>query len=211
MKLRYATVAIAAVVVVVAVRSTLVAAVSQSAQARSGVTTVMGTAFWDLETDRQGGPKLSGADLWLEERDASKSSLVPVGTAELARVSAPASFDSIAQSDIRTLRYSQSAIDLSGAKVGDVFAVRTNEGHLGKLQIVNSVPVGEPVASAVPGRAPQGGPFRGYLKVKWFLWFSSFGAKDGAQSLCQSCVNPSHTRSQIGRASANYLPPESDY
>jgi hypothetical protein len=143
-----------------------------AAGTREGTTTIIGTSLWDVETNHQGGPRLPGADLWLDQVRPGTSVLVPMGTAALATVPPSLGFDPITRSDLQPLSYSQSRVDVSTAQAGRVLALRTTEGHLAKLQILQSQPVqAEPAKPLSPSRGDSTTPtMRGFLKVHWVLW-----------------------------------------
>ena len=99
---------------------------------------VCGTWTFDLDTGTEGGDTL---DLWWEQIDGvhamMRARAAGVGLADLGAVD----FDGLTRDDLRALDLSAASIDgwpddRNQLAPGDVFAVRTSDGNLAKVQVL---------------------------------------------------------------------------
>ena len=102
-------------------------------QPAKGQTVILGTWAWDVETNKQGGRE--DADAWWEQVTEKKQFLVPQNGAGLVVLGKKA-FDTITQTDLVALKYSDKKLPGDSLAPGTVVALRTRKGNFAKLKVV---------------------------------------------------------------------------
>lgn len=105
----------------------------------SGTGTLNGTWTFDLETGTMGGVA-PNPDIWWEQKTAVLRAMVPQGSAQIVNLGVT-NFASVTPATLLGLAYSSTPIvgnndATNKLVVGDVFAVRTNQGNYAKVQIL---------------------------------------------------------------------------
>ncbi len=99
----------------------------------TGRTVILGTHTWDIETNQQNGPKVTG--LWWHQVSATEQYLASIGGLRLAVV-LEKGFDTITQEDLANLRFSDTKLAKNRLTPGTLLAVRTKDGNLAKLKVL---------------------------------------------------------------------------
>ncbi len=112
---------------------------SPSTVVSSGTTTLKGTFTFDLDTGVQGGPA-ANADIWWDQQTAIIRQMAPRNSAALLNLGV-SSFAAITANNLEVLSYTTTPIDgnndpTNKLVAGDIFAVRTTQGNLAKVQVI---------------------------------------------------------------------------
>ena len=108
----------------------------------SGTAIIHGTWLFDLETGTEVAySQQAKADLWWEQHDAVRRSMVPWGDCQIANIGV-VNFNGVSAADLQALSYSDTPIngndDATNQLVnGDVFAVITSSGNYAKVKVIN--------------------------------------------------------------------------
>jgi DNA-binding beta-propeller fold protein YncE len=108
----------------------------------SGTGILHGTWLFDLETGTEVAVSQRHlADIWWEQHDSIRRSMVPLGDAKIANLGV-VNFNGISAAELQSLSYSGTPIsgndDATNQLVnGDVFAVITRSGNYAKVQVLN--------------------------------------------------------------------------
>jgi DNA-binding beta-propeller fold protein YncE len=108
----------------------------------SGTGILHGTWIFDLETGAEVDlGQMDKADIWWEQHDAVRRSMVPLGDAKIANIGV-VNFNGVSAAELQGLSYSSTPIvgndDATNHLVnGDVFAVITRSGNYAKVQVLN--------------------------------------------------------------------------
>src|SRR5688500_941692 len=73
-----------------------------------GRTVIMGTWYWDIESNKQG--KLPGSDLWWQQVDQVQQFLTPLGGTGITLLERK-DFDAIGVDDLKTVKYRRCPIE----------------------------------------------------------------------------------------------------
>lgn len=111
-----------------------------------GEATIQGTYFFDLDngehSDRgEGFDDEPGMDIWWRQRTDTEREMTPGNGAEIANLGV-VGFGSVSSAEIQDLSYSDEPIngnddDTNQLVDGDVFAVRTTQGNLAKVEVLD--------------------------------------------------------------------------
>jgi hypothetical protein len=112
---------------------------SPSTVVSSGTTTLKGTFTFDLDTGIQGGPA-ANADIWWDQQTTIIRQMAPRNIAALLNLGVT-TFAAITANNLEVLSYTTTPIDgnsdaTNKLVAGDVFAVRTTQGNLAKVQVI---------------------------------------------------------------------------
>jgi hypothetical protein len=107
----------------------------------SGTGTIRGTWSFDFDTGQEG----TGGDVFWEQATATVRSMDPKGNARIADLG-PVDYDALTPESLSTIAFGSAPISGSDGpadrlQVGRVFAVRTNGGHLAKVQVLKREPL----------------------------------------------------------------------
>lgn len=111
---------------------------SSFSQVASGQTVLLGTYFWDAETDSfpsYGSAEILKGDIWWQQHNETEQSLVPRNGALIAEVR-DKDFSELTIEDLKTLPYTRTPVSNENLVPGAVIAIRTAEGSFVKLRVV---------------------------------------------------------------------------
>lgn len=98
-----------------------------------GRTVIMGTWYWDIESNSQG--KITGSDLWWQQVDDVQQFLVPLGATGITLLE-NRDFSSIGVEDLKALKYGRCPIENIKLGPDSILAVKTVEGNYVKIRII---------------------------------------------------------------------------
>lgn len=110
--------------------------VPQAQVVASGKNTIRGTWAFNFDTGVEGGE----GDVWWQQKTATDRAMTPRGKAAIASLGM-VNFDQVSLSQLQGLNYSTASIpgNVRGQNLllpGQVFAVRTNQGHYAKVKVL---------------------------------------------------------------------------
>lgn len=97
-----------------------------------GRTVIMGTWYWDIESNRQG--RIPKSDLWWQQVDDVQQFLVPLAGTGIT-VLENWDFDSVGFEDLKALKYGRCPVENVRLEPDSVLAVKTAEGNYVKIRI----------------------------------------------------------------------------
>ncbi len=98
-----------------------------------GRTVIMGTWYWDIESNKQG--KLPGSDLWWQQVDQVQQFLTPLGGTGITLLERK-DFDAIGADDLKNVKYRRCPIENVEFESGSILGIKTADGNYVKMRIV---------------------------------------------------------------------------
>ena len=107
---------------------------------KSGTTVIKGTWTFDCETGLLGAASTRIADIWWEQIDSVRRQLTPIGGAGIVNLG-QVDFNLVTPAVLQTLSFGSKPIPgnnnaTNELKVNDVFAVRTKNGNIAKIRVL---------------------------------------------------------------------------